>query len=83
MEKQKIYDAIKKHCKTRNDTNKAVEIILDLFNVSKSYFVIRRYNCSVGEYTDIIGITNDESKAKSMQSVFCNYEEAKFLDNVC
>ena len=34
MEKQKIYDAIKQHCKTRNDTNKAVGIILNLFDVS-------------------------------------------------
>ncbi len=41
MEKQKIYDAIKQHCKTREDTNKASEIILNLFNVSKRYYWLK------------------------------------------
>jgi len=56
-----------------------------IHDVSKRYFLIRRYNC--GTYnpqtqkmdTDIIGITTDEEYAKSRQSVFCGYEEVWML----
>jgi len=44
----------------------------------KEYFVIYRANCSAGG-SDVIGITDDEELAKSMQGVFCGYEKVKFL----
>jgi len=46
--------------------------------MEKEYFVIRRFNCGNGG-TDIIGITDDEEFAKSMQNVFCGYEKVLFL----
>jgi hypothetical protein len=49
-------------------------------DVSKRYFVIRRYNSGTsGDSTDIIGLTTDEEYAKSRQSVFCGYEEVKMI----
>jgi hypothetical protein len=55
-------------------------------NKEKEYFVIRRYHCGTLDLktgvmdTDIIGITDDEEYAKSLQSVFCGYEKVKFLE---
>ncbi len=43
------------------------------------YFLIRRFNCGGGDYSDIYGFTTDENVAKAMQSVFCDYEEVKML----
>ena len=54
--------------------------------MEKEYFVLRRANCGTlnletGKMdTDIIGITDDEAFAKTMQSVFCYYEKVKFLE---
>lgn len=45
----------------------------------KEYFVVLRANCSNGVDNGIIGITDDETFAKSMQSVFCTYQKVKFL----
>lgn len=45
----------------------------------KEYFVVLRANCSNGVDNGIIGITDDEAFAKSMQSVFCTYQKVKFL----
>ena len=44
------------------------------------YFIIRRYNSGTyADTTDIIGLTTDEEFAKSVQSVFCGYEEVKLI----
>lgn len=50
----------------------------------EKFFIVRRYNCCTtgldGKIdTDIIGLTFDEEYAKSLQSVFCSYEEVKLL----
>jgi len=48
--------------------------------MEERYFIIRRYNCgTTADKTDILGLTTDEEFAKSMQSVFCGYEEVKIL----
>jgi hypothetical protein len=53
---------------------------LIISDVSKRYFIIRRYNCGTSaDTTDIIGLTTDEEYAKSRQSVFCDYEEVKMI----
>lgn len=45
------------------------------------YYIIRRYNSgTIPATTDIIGLTTDEEYAKSIQSVFCGYEEVELLD---
>jgi len=47
---------------------------------NKRYFIIRRYNSgTTADKTDIIGLTTDEEYAKSVRSVFCNYEEVKMI----
>lgn len=44
------------------------------------YFVIRAHGCGTTlSGSDIVGITTDEEKARSMQSVFYSYEEVKFI----
>lgn len=59
-----------------NNTDKKL-IISD---VSKRYFIIRRYNCGTSaDTTDIIGLTTNEEYAKRQQSVFCDYEEVKMI----
>lgn len=60
-----------------------MEIKHKLTNVSvvdKRYFIVRRCNCGTAtDKTDIIGLTTDEEYAKSVQSVFCDYEEVKLI----
>jgi len=52
----------------------------NLLPVSERYFIIRKYNCcTTDDKTDIIGLTNDEEYAKSLRSVFCDYEEVKII----
>jgi len=52
----------------------------------KQYFVLRRAHCGTFDMktgkmdTDIIGLTDDEEFAKSQVSVFCYYEEVKFIN---
>jgi hypothetical protein len=66
-----------KNVKTSNETQNPK---LGICDVSKRYFIIRRYNCGTSaDTTDIIGLTTDEEYAKSRQSVFCGYEEVKMI----
>ena len=45
------------------------------------YYIIRRYNCGTSaDTTDILGLTTDKELAKSVQRVFCGYEEVELLD---
>lgn len=49
-------------------------------NANKRYFIIKRYNCGTSaDTTNIVGLTTDEEYAKSLQSVFCDYEEVKIV----
>lgn len=53
---------------------------LIISDVSKRYFIIRRYNCGTSDdTTDILGLTTDEEYDKSRQSVFCDYKEVKMI----
>lgn len=49
----------------------------------KKYYLVRWRDGgtikSDGTYTDIFGITTDESKCKEMQSTYCYYEKVKIL----
>jgi hypothetical protein len=69
-----------KKVKNKDIISDNVEKELRISDVSKRYFVIRRYNCGTSaDKTDILGLTTDEEYAKSIQSVFCGYEEVKMI----
>ena len=60
--------------------NETQNSTLNIDDVSKRYFIIRRYHSGTSaDKTDIIGLTTDEKYAKSRQSVFCDYEEVKMI----
>ena len=44
----------------------------------KKIYLIRQVNSFAGG-TDILGITDNLEYAKSVQSVFCTYEEVKYI----
>ena len=46
----------------------------------KKFFLIRRVNSYASDTSDIWGFTDDEDYAKSLQTVFCDYEEIKYLE---
>jgi len=47
----------------------------------KRFFLIRRVNSYASGASDIWGFTDDEEYAKSLETVFCSYEEIKYLDS--
>lgn len=72
------YDIVKLFTKT-NVNNNEIQKEQNI-PVNNRYFIIRRYNSGTSSNkTDIIGITSDEEYAKSVQSVFCDYEEVKMI----
>lgn len=60
------------------DDDLIVKKLKNTFDKTKKIYLIRQVNCCAGG-TDIIGLTDDIEIAKSMQSVFCSYEEVKYL----
>lgn len=48
--------------------------------IEKKYFLVKQVNCGCTGVNPIRGFTDNEEYAKSMQGVFCDYEEIKFLD---
>ncbi len=49
-------------------------------DLTKRIFVVTKENCyTSGDLHNIIGLTNDEELAKSLQSVFCGYKEIKLI----
>lgn len=48
--------------------------------MNTKYYLIRRYDgCTTSNTAGVVGITTDLNYAKSLQSVFCGYEEVKKL----
>ncbi len=92
MEKSELLNTIAKclsrHYKLRTDVLAELANIVGKYEsevdnkliTNQKYFVVRKHNsCASGDKTDIIGITHSKTKAKSMQSVFCSYEEVKLI----
>ncbi len=45
----------------------------------RKFFLIRHVNASSTGLNPFIGITDNEEKAKAMRTVFCDYEEIKYI----